>query len=165
MYRSCAGARCTFDRPHLLKSTLDNCDFYVNCLESRYQCGPSGYPLGYGQHYCQKFSNDRGLFNTHGRQWMTDTMHCLQLALVEDTVNSTPPASDCQALKYRAFASHSGCYARNGLCTLGVHDWAAVLEIVGVTTLFSSWDAFKATMEAVMDCGAFYAHAVTRGLC
>ena len=91
-------------------------------------------------------------------------MRCLQLVLVGDAVNNTPPVSDCQALKDRVFASHSGCYAHNRLCTLGVHDCTAVLEIVGITTLFSSWDTFKATVGAVADCGAFYAYTVTRGL-
>lgn len=93
---------------------------------------------------------------------MIDTMHCLQLALVGDAIDATP--TTCQALKDQAFASHARCYTRNGFCTLGVHDWAVVLEIVNITTLFSSWDAFKATIQTAEDCGAFYAHMVERGL-
>ena len=44
-----------------------------------------GYPLGYGQNYCNKFTNGRSLFDAQGQQWITDTMQCLQLALVPDT--------------------------------------------------------------------------------
>ena len=39
-------------------------DFYANCLESRYHCGLSDeYPISGGQNYCQKFSDNRGLFD------------------------------------------------------------------------------------------------------
>lgn len=95
---------------------------------------------------------------------MIDTMHCLQRALVADAVDATPTSPTCEALKDDAFASHAGCYTSNGFCSLGVHDWAAVLEIVDIKTLFSSWDAFKATVETAADCGAFYAFMVARGL-
>ncbi|KAF8130593.1 hypothetical protein EV363DRAFT_214587 [Boletus edulis] len=107
------------------------------------QCGPDGYPIGYGQHYCQKFSDNRGMFDAQGQQWMINTMHCLQLALVGDAIDATPPASDCQALRDQAFASHAGCYISNGFCTLGVQVWTAVLEIVDIKTLFSSWGAVQ----------------------
>ena len=143
---------------------MDKCAFYANCLETRYQCGPDGYPLGYGQFYCQKFSDNRGLLSAQGQEWMLATMHCLQLALVPDAIEATPPASDCEALKEQAFGSHAGCYTNNGFCALGVEVWAAVLEIVNIKTLFSSWDAFKATIETAADCAHFYAYMVERGL-
>jgi len=150
--------------PACTNPPLDNCAFYANCLESRYQCGPSGYPLGYGQYYCQKSLDNRDAFDAKGKQWVTNTMHCLQLALVADAVNSTPPASDCEALESEAFATHPGCFTSNGICTLGVHDWAVLLEILGITTLISNWDVFKASIETAADCGAFYAYMVERGL-
>ncbi|KAG8215824.1 hypothetical protein J3R82DRAFT_7766 [Butyriboletus roseoflavus] len=148
--------------PACANPPMNQCAFYADCLESRYQCGPTGYPIGYGQYYCQKFSDNRTLFDPKGQQWMIDTMHCLQLALVGKAIDASPTA--CQALKDQAFASHAGCYINNGFCTLDVHDWAAVLEIVDIRILFSSWDAFKATIETAMDCGAFYAYMVGRGL-
>ena len=133
-------------------------DFYANCLESRYHCGPDGYPIGYGQRYCQKFSDNRGMLDARGQQWMLDNMHCLQLALVGDAVDADPTATTCDALEDKAFASHAPCYTGNGFCPLGVEVWETVLEILGVTTLVSSWDAFKATVETVGDCVAFYAY-------
>ena len=143
---------------------MDQCAFYADCLESRYHCGSDGYPIGYGQHYCQKFSHNRGLFNAQGQQWVINTMHCLQLALVGAAVDATPPSSTCQALKNEALATHAGCYTTNGFCQLGVHAWAAVLEIVDIRTLFSSWGAFKATVETAADCGEFYAYMLEKEL-
>ena len=95
---------------------------------------------------------------------MIDTMHCLQLALIEDAVDPTPPSLTCQALEDEAFASHARCYTSNGFCELGVRAWAAVLEIVDIRTLFSSWGAFKATIETAVDCGGFYAYMLEREL-
>ena len=143
---------------------MDQCTFYANCLESRYQCGPEGYPIGYGQHYCQKFSDNRSKFDAQGQQWMIDTMHCLQAGLVGEAVDTDPAATTCDALKDAAFASHAPCYTSNGFCSLGVQVWETVLEIVNITTLFSNWDAFKATIETAGDCRAFYAYMVERGL-
>ncbi|KAF8431690.1 hypothetical protein L210DRAFT_2899200 [Boletus edulis BED1] len=143
---------------------MDQCAFYANCLESRYQCGPDGYAIGYGQHYCQKFSDNRGMFDAQGQQWMISTMHCLQLALVGDAIDATPPASDCQALRDQAFASHAGCYISNGFCTLGVQVWTAVLEIVDIKTLFSSWGAFKSMIQTAGECAELYAYVVEKEL-
>jgi hypothetical protein len=95
---------------------------------------------------------------------MRDTMHCLQRALVADAVDATPPSATCQALKDAAFASHARCYTSHGFCALGVPAWAAVLEIVDIRTLFSSWGAFKATVETAAECGEFYAYMLERAL-
>jgi len=88
-------------------------------------------------------------------------MHCLQTALVPD---ATGPTTTCQALEDQAFGTHAGCYVGNGFCTLGVHDWLAILEIVDIMTLFESWDAFKATVEAAAGCAEFYAWMISKGL-
>ncbi|KAF8556703.1 hypothetical protein OG21DRAFT_1482907 [Imleria badia] len=142
---------------------MGQCAFYANCIESRYQCGPTGYPIADGQHFCQKFSDNRTMLDARGQQWMIDTMHCLQLAVVPDAMDVTPPAVDCQALKDQAFASHPGCYINNGFCTLSVQDWGAVVEILGMAT-FSTWDAFKGAVETAMECAEFYAYTVEREL-
>jgi hypothetical protein len=92
---------------------------------------------------------------------MENTMHCLQMALVTDAIG---PATTCQALEDRAFGTHAGCYIDNGLCTLGIHDWSVILEIVDIKTLFASWDAFLATVEAVAGCAEFYAFIIAKGL-
>ena len=39
-----------------------NCDFYTQCVEPKFQCGSSGYPLGYGNRYCRKFDQESSCF-------------------------------------------------------------------------------------------------------
>jgi len=148
--------------PACAKPPLDNCSFYPNCLESRYRCGPSGYPIKYGQHYCEKFSNERSLLNSQGQQWMIDTMQCLQIALVPEAIDIN--TTTCQTLNDQAFGTHAPCYVDNGLCTLGLHNWVAILEIVDIRTFFQSWDAFKATVEATAECAELFAFLIGKGL-
>ncbi|KAJ6589981.1 hypothetical protein DFH09DRAFT_1140582 [Mycena vulgaris] len=142
----------------------DSCTFYADCLESRYNCGPTGYPLGYGQRYCNKFKTGRATLSERGQTWMHATMHCLQEALVPDVVGGQNAAENCAALEHKAFASHAGCYVRSGVCKLPLSDWRAVLKIVEIKTLFDSWDAFKATLAAGTECLEFYAFLVEEGL-
>jgi hypothetical protein len=139
----------------------NNCNFYALCIESRYHCGPTGYPIGYGQYYCDKFVMDASLLSPEGQTWMTNVMLCLQRDLVPYVLGAAQGFSDCQALENFAFSTHPVCYVDSGLCALPVTDWEAIVEkIVGVTTLFDSWDAFKATVEAAGGCAEFYAWLV-----
>ena len=92
---------------------------------------------------------------------MINTMHCLQMALVPDAIG---PETTCQALEDQAFGTHAGCYVDNGMCTLGVNDWSAILQIVDIRTLFQSWDAFEATIETAVECVEFYTFMVLKGL-
>src|SRR5437762_8062672 len=61
----------------------DTCTFYLDCLEDgNYDCGTAGYPIGYGQYYCEKFNAAKPLLSPQGQQWVSDTMLCLQTALI-----------------------------------------------------------------------------------
>ena len=85
-------------------------------------------------------------------------MHCLQDALVPEAtgvVNTT-----CTAVEKKAFGTHARCYVDSGVCTLSPLDWLAIVDIVDVKTLFGSWDAFKATVQAGVGCLEFYAFLV-----
>ncbi|KAJ7125230.1 hypothetical protein C8R44DRAFT_782646 [Mycena epipterygia] len=142
----------------------DSCTFYADCLEPRYHCGPTGYPLDYGQNYCNKFKTDRATLSVRGQTWMVTTMHCLQEALVPDAIGAPNTTTSCTALEHKAFATHAGCYVQSGVCKLPLSDWLAVLKIVDIKTLFDSWDAFKATLTAGTDCLEFYAFLIEQGL-
>ncbi|KAK0501844.1 hypothetical protein EDD18DRAFT_1144667 [Armillaria luteobubalina] len=133
----------------------DNCSFYSSCLETRYHCGPTGYPIGYGEKFCTKFSDDRALLSAKGQTWMVDTMHCLQESLVPDALGS---AETCSQLEDKAFGTHAKCYIDNGLCFLPVVDWEAIVKIVELRTLFQSWDAFLETLKAAESCLEAYSH-------
>ena len=41
-----------------------NCDFYTQCVEPRFQCGTNGYPLAYGDRYCNHLINNQSCFTT-----------------------------------------------------------------------------------------------------
>ena len=41
-----------------------NCDFYTQCIEQKLECGPNGYPLAYGNRYCNHFTDSQGYFTT-----------------------------------------------------------------------------------------------------
>jgi len=136
----------------------DNCSFYATCLEPTYQCGESGYPIGYGQKYCTAFSDQRDKLTPEpGQVWMLDTMQCLQRFLVPEATHAEGAAQTCEELNDKAFGSHAECYIDNGLCTLPVEDWFAIVDIVELKTLFQSWEAFLATVEAADGCLDFYA--------
>ncbi|PPQ80729.1 hypothetical protein CVT25_001849 [Psilocybe cyanescens] len=151
------------------------CAFYRDCLESRFHCGSEGYPLGYGEKFCEKFVAGQEKLSSAGQKWMMDTMQCLQRVLVPDatapdsklkldsdseSVHGTNGSDSesflkdrrCSALKEKAFDSHSACYLSNGLCSLSGRDWVQIVEIIGVKTLFDSWDAIKETIEAAEGC-------------
>ena len=149
-----------FDHPLMISDcthpTYDNCSFYANCLESRYNCGPTGYPIGYGQHFCQTFSEKRSSLSEEGQTWMLKTMHCLQTALVSDATGADD--TTCGDLKRKAMGTHAACYVDNGWCELPSADWWVVLDIVRLRTLFQNWDAVKASVQAALECALIRGH-------
>lgn len=138
----------------------NSCSLY-SCLESRLHCGSSGYPVGYGLHYCHLFTNARSQMSPEGQAWVTNTMLCLQRALVPYATGAK--STSCSALKDYAFGTHPACYIDNGVCTLPPTDWYIIVNTVGFSDLFSSWDALKATMETAGVCGAFYEWLIQGG--
>ncbi|KAF8894225.1 hypothetical protein CPB84DRAFT_1710821 [Gymnopilus junonius] len=147
-----------------------HCEFYRDCLEAKFHCGPDGYPIGYGEKYCEKFQTDQSELSSAGQEWMLNTMQCLQRALVPEEDSSTSTSTSggqqtdkCDDIKQTAFASHAACYIDNGLCTLGVGDWAHIVEIIGIQTLLGSWDAVKEAFETAEGCLDFYAFLLIHG--
>ncbi|KAL0581014.1 hypothetical protein V5O48_001008 [Marasmius crinis-equi] len=134
-----------------------SCAFYSTCLETHFHCGSTGYPLAYGEHYCMKFSSPPNLarFTEKGRAWMWDTMHCLQMALVPELQEPASGSDACEKLEEEAFSTHAPCYITSGLCSLPIQDWVTIVEIVGLNTLFGSWDAFEQSFQAAEGCAEF----------
>jgi hypothetical protein len=94
---------------------------------------------------------------------MLDTMRCLQMALVSNATGSGAGVT-CDSIKTEAFGTHAGCYVGSGLCTLPPSDWLAIVNIVQLKTLFDSWDAFLATLEAAEGCLEFYIFLLAQAL-
>ncbi|ESK95050.1 hypothetical protein Moror_13940 [Moniliophthora roreri MCA 2997] len=140
--------------------------FYSDCLEKHFQCGLEGYPIGYGFKYCTKFSTPENLarFSQKGQAWMWSTMHCLQLALVPELQLLATSPGACDSLEEKAFDTHASCYVSSGLCTLPPSDWLVIVDIVGLSTLFGSWDALKESLEASGGCFELFAWIIERKL-
>ena len=132
-----------------------SCSFYPACLESRYHCGPSGYPLGFGKKFCLAFSANLDKFSPRGQEWVLDTMQCLQRALVPE-VEERANIATCAELKDYAFSTHPTCYIDNGFCELPDSDWEEVVKIVGMRTALGSWRSIKTEAEVGVGCGESY---------
>jgi hypothetical protein len=72
-----------------------------------------------------------------GQVWVTDTMLCLQRALVPYGKGREP--TTCEAVKEYAFGTHPSCYINSGVFTLPPSDWPINVNTVGLLDLFSSW--------------------------
>lgn len=88
-------------------------------------------------------------------------MLCLQRALVP--YGTGKESTTCSALKEHAFGTHPSCYINSGVCTLPPSDWGVIVNTVGLSDLFSSWDAVRATMQTAGVCGSFYAWLIENG--
>jgi hypothetical protein len=140
----------------------NTCSFYPDCLESRFHCGPSGYPIGYGLNYCDKFSAARSKMSAAGQTWVTNTMLCLQRDLV--IYGDGSQTTTCSALKDYAFGTHPDCYVKSGVCLLPPTDWKIITDTVGFNQLFDDADAIKATLLAAVECADFYLWIISMGL-
>lgn len=131
-----------------------NCDFYVQCLEPKYKCGPTGYPVGYGFKYCSKFTKNLNEYPAGGQEWIRKTLICLKKALV-------PEFSSCSQLYNTAFDSHPRCYYESGFCDLFL-DHANVRQTVAALLKtyeiqdFTNVTSMKQVLETAKMCGANY---------
>ena len=123
----------------------NSCQFYVNCLEARNQCGQGGYALGYGNKYCLSFN--RLELSQQGEDWITGTMACLQGALI-DVASRT---SSCESIKQTAFKSHVKCYVDNGFCDLGLEDQVKISETV-IWDVLTSVEGINQSASTLSEC-------------
>lgn len=115
-----------------------SCDYYRTCVESRFQCGINGYPLGYGEKYCLKFlSLSKNELSPKGLKWRDSTLKCLQTLLSLSIHNGE--VKNCKEIHTEAFDSHPGCYTlpSNNLCDLPLADWKIIASTPSAVDLFS----------------------------
>ena len=152
----------TQDCKHL-PFTPKNCDFYTQCLEPKFNCGANGYPLGYGNKYCNKFLTFFEEFSPEGQAWIEKTLLCLKKALVpvfEDESRET-----CSQVYNIAFDSHPKCYEQSGFCTLfanpkvGFQTIKALLKVFEIKDM-ASMSSFKQIMVTSGLCGKSVLDAV-----
>jgi len=99
-----------------------DCSFHQDCLETIYNCGPTGYPVGYGDKYCKRFFNRIDQFSPAGQEWINGTLVCLKETLLDfvvaDVDLDTNGNITCNGIRETAFYSHAPCYVDNGFCDL-----------------------------------------------
>ena len=66
-----------------------DCSNYSDCVEAEYLWCLSGYPLGYGLKYCNKFVDNFDLYNVDGQAWIEGTLICLKEALLPLDLDNT----------------------------------------------------------------------------
>ena len=114
--------------PTAIADTPMNCDFYTDCLEAKFQCGAEGYPIGYGDRYCNKFTENYDKFDEEGKKWIDGTLICLKESLLPDMNNND--AETCDDVYNHAFDSHVKCYTENGFCDIAF-DFANPIKTAG----------------------------------
>lgn len=95
---------------------VDSCGFYL-CEEKIHQCGPHGYPIGFGFKFCQIFLNSEQNYSQPAHEWLRRVRVCLMndFERPNDTRN-------CGQIKSDSFGSHVGCYVQTGFCELNAFD-------------------------------------------
>lgn len=131
----------------------NTCNFYPDCLEAEYHCRPGGYPIGYGLKNCNKFIAALSSFSPNGQTWVTNTMLCLQQALVPDALSGQ---ATCASIWSDAFASHAPCYVSSGVCSIP-QDWALIFKLVG-PSFFGGPDALLQVLETAAGCFELYTY-------
>ncbi|KAI5797808.1 hypothetical protein EDC01DRAFT_651372 [Geopyxis carbonaria] len=133
----------------------NSCAFYTSCLEPAHPCGSAGYAVAYGSKYCNAFVSRLESFSPEGQAWISDTMLCLQRALVPEATGGST-GLDCEGLRKFAFSTHPDCYVDNGLCSLPPTDWVQIVKTVDLKTLFGSKEALEASILSADGCVDFY---------
>jgi hypothetical protein len=131
-----------------------SCEYYTKCLEPKYTCGSSGYPLGYGFKYCSKFTLHLNEFSPKGKIWVQKTLVCLKQSLMSTF-------SDCNELYNTAFNSHPRCYQQSGFCDLFMdpsnlkQDVKALMSVYEIND-FASFTSLKQILDTSKLCGSHY---------
>lgn len=130
----------------------NNCDFYEKCLETKYQCGAEGYPVGYGGRFCRLFQKLQPDLSGPGQQWITDTMICLQRELIPEATGRRK--SNCKRIAKKALDSHVKCYVQNGFCDIkeDYEKIGALIKDNTVETRKSKWDGRLFLSKVGMGC-------------
>lgn len=122
-----------------LKPKPNECGFYRECLEEKYHCGDSGYPLAYGEKYCHRFNSlNESNLSPEGLKWRDATLVCLQEDLVGRLLSPSYVAN-CDQLKQVAYNSHPRCYTQpgNSICDLSPIEWAKIGNVVDGKDFFT----------------------------
>lgn len=103
--------------------TTQTCDWYTNCLQPTFECptdkSVAAYPMSFGHHMCEKFSQAKSDFPPEGTKWVEGTLLCLKAnAMVDLKKKLAGDPMTCETMGLDQFNGHSKCYTDNGFCEL-----------------------------------------------
>lgn len=117
----------------------ENCYWYAGCLEDKFHCGPTGYPVAYGNKYCRRFQDKIcPNLSSDGKKWCLSTRQCLiESSISLLTSNSSLPT--CSQLEDIEFGIHPHCYTSGNpsFCQLGITDIMNIVKFFDAADLFS----------------------------
>ena len=148
----------TCPNPSAEAAVPKDCSFYQDCVEATFECGPKGYPIGYGYKYCERFLEQESEFSPEGQAWINGTLTCLKAALVPSV--EKPDGVTCDQVKTIAFDSHVQCYIDNGFCELAFdvrhpgQTTSFILDLMKVYQIsdFASFIAIKQVAQVFAKC-------------
>ena len=132
----------------------NDCSFYRNCVQKKFNCANDEYPIGYGEKYCNKFNTlGKNDLSEAGILWRNETLVCLQEALVP-TLSGNSPINTCSELDELAFDSHPACYTNinMSICDLSLSDWITIGGVVDAAD-YLSIKSLKQIASVIKTCG------------
>jgi hypothetical protein len=138
------------DRTH----RANDCSFYRNYVQKKFNCANDEYPIGYGEKYCNKFNTlGKSDLSEAGILWRNETLTCLQEALVP-TLSENSPIKTCRELDELAFDSHPACYTNinMSICDLSLSDWITIGGVVDAAD-YLSMKSLKQIASVIKTCG------------
>uniref|UniRef100_A0A914M9Y4 Uncharacterized protein n=1 Tax=Meloidogyne incognita TaxID=6306 RepID=A0A914M9Y4_MELIC len=115
---------------------VEVCNNYLK-FEKTAKCGDSGYPIGYGLKYCNKFYQYYDSFNDFGKNFVKCVGPCLAEKMSE---NIEKYKGNCNSLRTFAFDSHTPCYLKCNFTKFNVwfKNANVFAKVIDLKDLFSS---------------------------
>ena len=143
--------------PHCYSPRDEDCNWYRECLERRYQCEGTDYSYAIEytrKNFCNLFSNYND-FSNNGSNWVDGVRKCLQVALVPSMrpwVKET-----CEDICRDAFNSHPRCYVTpgsgaSGICELSCADVWRAFWLEGGAVSYAPIETRKQMLSVMARC-------------
>lgn len=111
-----------------------DCLFYTKCLEETYNCGEAGFPLKYGDNYCNRLFENLEHFSITAEYCFQNSNLCLKGALFALTEY---PNTNCEALKDGAWDVFPTCLVTYGYCSLFFDATNIIQDVKGILEIFN----------------------------
>jgi len=140
----------------LVPSGVD-CSWYSDCLEAKYNCGDTGYPIGYGEKFCNLFQQNYQSFSSQGQAWINAVRKCLQVTLVP-VLQTSAASLTCYQLKTKAFDSHVPCYISPApgisVCNLRCGEFVNLFNVIKSSFVSDLVETAKEAAKVLAQCVA-----------